>query len=68
MRWFEQANLIGDTKVEKNFLWFPLSIFDLVTNTTETRWLESAIIEYRYKKWRPDSSGSWVPIRFVESA
>lgn len=58
MRWHtkptRQAEL-GDRKVRRKFLWFPLCI------DGETRWLERAIVEWHY-----GPLSGWTPWRFID--
>lgn len=65
MRWSEKVNLPGDTRIRREFLWFPVSLYDAWANYRETRWLESATIEYI---WCTHSGGKWQKLRFVEES
>lgn len=58
MRWSEHRD--GDKKIVKKFLLLPFTI------NYETRWLETATIEYRYSEYMNGYS-AWTPIRFLDN-
>lgn len=54
-----QHTHVGDTKITKKFLWFPVRI------DHETRWLEYATIRWRYANlW---TENFWEPVEFLDS-
>jgi|WetSurMetagenome_2_1015567.scaffolds.fasta_scaffold06573_4 hypothetical protein len=61
MRW--KRPKIGDIKVIRRFLFFPLKLQSLKTQNVETRWLEWAMIEYRWEvDYRePKQRPYWIP-------
>lgn len=62
MKWQKPVVLNGDTKTVTKFLWWPLTL--LHDGHWVTRWLESATIEYRYKRGYDDDQ--WAPVTFVD--
>lgn len=58
MRW--SGHREGDKKIVKKFLLLPLTI------KYETRWLETATIEYCYIEYMNGAS-NWSPIRFLDN-
>ena len=53
---------IGDVKIAKKFLWFPVCI------DHEIRWLETATIKYQYssRSHKVGISDGWVAVEFIK--
>lgn len=52
---------IGDSKIVRKFLWFPVSI------DREIRWLEYATVRYKYSNnsYKVGMLDSWIAIEFI---
>jgi hypothetical protein len=67
MRWFQKVNHYGDTCVRRQFLWFPVWLYNFGLNRIEVRWLEYATIEYEWRYTYAYGS-RWAKLRFVEES
>lgn len=70
MRFKRTIPHIGDTKVVRKFLWWPIRLTyrSPCREVVETRWLEWATIEYRFTSPTNDVyrwNAEWLPVRFL---